>query len=333
MVARRQYFRRSLFLFGDSMIERIIPRDETHWKQLRLLDITSTEVSALFGLSPYATHFETFHRKRDQVIINFAANARMKWGTRLQNSIAAGIAEDNGWQVREMKEYVRDPETRMGSSFDFAVVENLPVTPEASALHSLKDVAILEIKNVDGLAFRNGWEINGDDIEAPAHIELQVQHQLALTGLPVAYIGALIGGNEVKLLKREPDKAVIAKIIDAVKKFWESIRLNCPPAPDFARDAEFISKLYSFADPGKIVPASESVRQLAETYKHFGDMEKEAKAQKDAAKAEILTIIGDAEKCKGETFTISASVIGPSTYEVNREAYRTFKINWRKVNK
>lgn len=318
------------------MIERIIPRDESHWKAMRLLDITSTEVSALFGLSPYATHFETWHRKKDQVIVPFEVNDRMKWGTRLQNSIAAGIAEDNGWRVREMKEYVRDTELRMGSSFDFAVVsveENpkRPLDSDKDWVLREVDSAILEIKNVDGLAFRNGWEMEGDDLQAPPHIELQVQHQLALTGLPVAYIGALVGGNEVKLIKREPDKKVIEKIKLAIKNFWRSIQANTPPAPDFARDADFISSLYQFAEPGKIIPADEQVRQLAETYKHFSDMAKEATAQKDAAKAEILTLIRDAEKVKGDTFTISCGVTGPTDVSYHREAFRNFKINWRKV--
>lgn len=316
-------------------VEKIIPENEEHWKGLRLQDITSTEVSALFGLSPYSTHFELWHRKNEGVIVPFEVNARMKWGTRLQNSIAAGIAEDHGWSIREMKEYVRDPELRMGSSFDFAVTELVqnvkrPFDSVVDPHFIETDKAILEIKNVDGLAFRNGWEVEGDHIEAPPHIELQVQHQLALTGLPIAYIGALIGGNEVKLLKREPDLLVIGKIKKAIANFWQSIKEMRPPAPDFQRDAAFIAKLYSFAEPNKTVPATEQVRLLAETYKHFADMEKEAKAQKESAKAEILTIIGDAEKCRGENFTISAGVIGATSYEVNREAYRNFKINWRK---
>lgn len=308
------------------MIERIIPTDDTHWKKLRLQDITSTEVSALFGLSPYSTKFELWHRKKDQVIVNIKENDRMKWGKRLESSIAKGLAEDNSWEIRPFKEYVRDTELRIGSSFDFAVVEK-NVAPKAPV-----DVAILEIKNVDGLQFKNGWEIDDQkNITAPNHIEIQVQHQLALTGLPVAHIGVLIGGNDVRLIKREPDQAVIKKIKAEVAKFWESIEKNQPPAPDFAEDADFIAKLYGFAEPGKLIQASEQVRQLIESYKHFGDMAKEAMGQKEAAKAEILTLIGDAEKVKGETFTISAGMVGPATISYEREGYRTFKVTFKKT--
>ena len=97
--------------------QSIISNNEQEWLALRLEDITSTEVSALFNLSPYQTEFELWHRKKNKEIVTIEANQRMKWGTRLQDSIARGIAEDNGWNVRRMDEYVRIPELRIGSSF------------------------------------------------------------------------------------------------------------------------------------------------------------------------------------------------------------------------
>jgi hypothetical protein len=51
---------------------------------------------------------------------------------------------------------------------------------------------------------------------------------------------------------------------------------------------------------------------------------------KEAAKAEILTIIRDAEKVKGDNFSISSGLIGPSEYVVKKDGYRNFKITWKK---
>ena len=51
---------------------------------------------------------------------------------------------------------------------------------------------------------------------------------------------------------------------------------------------------------------------------------------KDAIKAEILTIIGDAEKATGDGFTISAGVVSEADIAYHRNAYRTFKATWRK---
>ncbi len=307
----------------------IVPKNEKHWHELRAQDVTSTDVSALFGVSPYLSLFELWHRKRDHMVVEIEPTERMKWGTRLQDSIAAGIAEDQGWKIRRMNEYMRDPALRMGASFDFAVdgdKDGQYVDPDQTG-------GLLEIKNVDAIAFKEGWAVEGDDLEAPAHIELQVQHQLAVSGRAFAYLGALVGGNRVVLIKREPDEKIISSIRETVAGFWESIKVGNVPTPNFSRDAGFISRLYSYAEPGKVFDASSDrkISSLAVQYRDLGIQEKAAKAQRDAVKAEILSLIGDAEKVRGEGFSISAGVVGPARVEYDRDPYRDFRMFWRKT--
>ena len=43
--------------------EVIAFRSEQEWLDLRKKDITSTDVAALFNLSPYKTEFELYHEK------------------------------------------------------------------------------------------------------------------------------------------------------------------------------------------------------------------------------------------------------------------------------
>lgn len=310
----------NLASIGEPMtIEIIHPSDEAHWLSLRKQDVTSTEVAALFGISPYITAFELWHRKHDNLDVEFDVNERMKWGTRLQDSIAQGIADDNAWKIRRMTEYIRDPELRAGASFDFE-------------FHSLgDDEGILEIKNVDSLAFKDGWLVDGDDVQAPPHIELQVQQQLMLSGRSAAYIGALIGGNRVVLIKREPDREVIQAIRKKIGEFWTSVCEHREPTPDFGRDSDFIARLYAFAEPGSVFNADDRVSKLAFAYKQAAQAVKEATEKKDAAKAEILTLVGSAEKVIGETFTISAGLTGPTRIEAyDRKGFRNFKISWKK---
>jgi predicted phage-related endonuclease len=330
------------------MRELIIPKTEQEWLSLRLEDITSTEVSSLFNLSPYMTEFELWHRKKNKEIVTIEANDRMKWGTRLQNSIGAGIAQDNGWTVRRMDEYIRIPELRIGSSFDFSIEQILtaqgkPITKEDLFGHSeeMKDKimeeekipsGLLEIKNVDSLAFRNGWIVDGDNIEAPTHIELQVQHQLLVSGRKFAFIGALVGGNSVHLIRREPDPKIISEIERRVKLFWQSIESNQPPKPDFSRDIETISRIYGYAEPGKVFDASgnSKLSELISIYRKAGEEEKEAGKRKEAAKGEMLMMIGDAEKVIGDEFKISLGVVGPCHVEYDKKGYRMFKPTWSK---
>ena len=311
------------------MIETIQPKDEKDWLELRKQDVTSTETAALFGLSPYMTQFELWHRKHDKMEVEFTVNDRMKWGTRLQDSIAAGIAEDQKWKIRRMSEYKRDTDLRMGASFDFSLCFTIPGDGKPIKSTMVED-GILEVKNVDSLAFRDGWIVDGDNVEAPAHIEIQVQQQLALSGMKTAYIGALIGGNRVVLIKRVPDQQVIGSIKKRIGELWASIQAHHEPKPDFARDSDFISRLYSFAEPGRVFNADERVSKLAFAYKQASQAVKEAELKKDSAKAEILTLIGDSEKVIGEKFSISAGITGPAHVSYDREAFRNFRINWKK---
>lgn len=293
--------------------EILFPASEQDWLNERLRDVTSTGVAALFNLSPYQTEFEVWHRHAGGFTVAFESNERMTWGTRLQTAIGKGVCEDQGWaNARPAPEYIRIPSLRMGASFDWFV----------------GDDTILEIKNVDSLAFRDGWETDG---EAPPHIELQVQYQMLVSGRSAAYIAALVGGNRIVLLKREPQPSVVAAIKEKVGLFWASIDANKPPAPDFKQDAEFISKLYGTAD-GSTLDASQdaSITGLAERYKLWSETAKVADAEKQAVKAELLTKIGTASKVLGHEFTISASVVKGGHVEYDRADYRNFKINFRK---
>ena len=298
----------------------ILPESKEHWLALRLKNINSSEVAALFDMSPYMTKFELWHRIKNAAAVDFDENVRVKWGNRLETAIAQGVAEDNSWVVQPMKNYICVPDLRIGSSFDFEIIGGEPT--------------ILEIKNVDALVLRDQWDINDDAPEAPSHIELQVQHQLLVSGYKFAYIAALVGGNRVVLIKREADDLIHNAIKDRAAEFWQSIDKNVPPTPDFAKDSEFIASLYRVAEPNKVLDARGDVvlADLASKYRLASQDANVAEAKKKAIKAQILTIAGDVEKIIGDTFSsITLNMVGPSTYTVNRDGYRMFKVNFPKV--
>lgn len=306
--------------------EIITPKDKEHWLAERAKDITSTEVSALFGLSPYTTEFEVWHRHQKNEIHTIDENERMKWGTRLESAIAEGVGQDNNWTVKPFKDYVRIPELQMGASFDYKIFESLAMTAP-------KVLALLEVKNVDALQFKEKWEFGDDgELEAPLHIEMQVQYQMLVSDVAEAYIAALVGGNTVHLLKRQVDQDIAKSIQEKVFEFWASIRKGKAPDPDFNRDAKFISKLYQSVSKDSIIESTtdDRIHCLAEQYKVASDAEKAAKEQKQAAKAEMLTLIGEANKVKGDGFSISAGMIGAKDYHVNTEPYRDFRVFFKK---
>lgn len=319
--------------------QTIQPDSEEHWLALRTEDLTSTDVAALFGLSPYKTAFELWHEKRAGERGAFEENERMRWGRRLEATVAQGIAEDQGWVVRPMKEYMRLPGLRIGASFDFRVLsmrsgEMTATEIELSHKRELgpsrfdtTDDAHLEIKCVDFLAFRDGWTIDEGFIEAPPHIELQVQHQMLVSGLRRAYIGVLVAGNRIEVIERQADDAVHAGILAKAAEFWQSIADGTAPDPVMPDDAEAVIALNQFAEPGKLLDArgDEELATLLREYQRYGLDEKLATEQRKVLKAEILVKIGDAEKVLAANGKVSAGIVGPAEVAYTREAYRNFR--------
>lgn len=305
---------------SDITRETIVPASEKEWLAMREKDLTSTEASALFAASPYATEYELHHVKTGQLKKDFESNERMRWGNRLEAAIAAGIAEDFGLIVEPFKCYMRIPEVRMGSSFDYkivGIVEGFSGDERARDMFRQHGPGIMEVKNVDSLAFRRNWLEDGDEIEAPPYIEFQVQHQLEVADMGWTLLAPLVGGNTPKPVLRERDRELGALIREKVAHFWARVDAGVAPEPDFTKDADTIAQLYVDND-GSAIDLSDNphVADLCRAYKAAGEEEKAAKERKSAAKAELLTIIEAAKSIQADGFKISAGT--------NKEVFKAY---------
>lgn len=316
------------------MTEIIIPRDESHWLELRRQDVTSTESACLFGMSPYLTRFELWHAKRSGEARPFVTNDRVRWGNRLEAAIAQGIAADNGWEITPMKDYYRLPDERIGASFDFVIT-------------SLPEPALLEIKAVDYLAFRDGWQIEDEDEPAPpAHMEIQIAHQQLVSGIRRTYLGALVGGNRTVVIQRDADDDVQRAIRARIAEFWRTVDAGEAPPAVMPEDAAALIRLNSHAEPGKLLDASddnELAAMIAE-YRQAKRDEDNAKEHAEVMKAQILERIGDAEKVIVQGGSLSCGVVSDSlgtlvttemvgTYVGARKGYRRMQFFAKKSNK
>ena len=301
--------------------------DKQSWLENRLLDVTSTEVSALFNLNPYQTEFELYHQKKDKVVVNIDDNERMAWGRRLEDSIALEFADRNKFKVEQFDVYMRNPDTRMGSSFDYKIV-------------SEEEPMILEIKNVDGLAYRKNWiEHDEYNIEPPEHIALQLQHQLEITGYNVGYIVALVGGNTMKVVKSKRDPEIGKLLTEKVKNFWEKIQSGTEPNPDYTKDAQYIMKnLCNQADASTILNADPEMDQLIADYIAVNAEYKSLNTTRDAIKAQILSMSQNASKIISQHGTINCAMSKGSKGTIvtedmvgtlinARKSYRGFRVN------
>lgn len=307
-------------------IQTIEIENQHQWLTERAKDVTSTEVSALFGLSPYLTEFELFHQKRDAVVVKLEPNERMKWGNRLESAIAQGAAEDMGWNIAKLNVYMRDQAARIGSSFDFEIKS------------SANGPGILEVKNVDWVQYQKNWIDDGaGNIEAPEHIELQVQHQMEVAGYEWCAIVALVGGNEQKIVLRNRDRDIGKSIREKSGEFWNRVLQNRPPSADYTRDAEYIIKqLRRDSIEGLVAEADAELEDMIKQYEFVRKEASDLEKIKEQRRAEILDRIGHASKVitrfgslsTGQVKGRSGTLITPEmvgTVIGATEGYRSFR--------
>lgn len=311
------------------------PRKESTWHKLRKPDITATGAAALFGCSPYMTPFDMFHQMAGTITVEFEESERMLWGKRLQNAIAQGVCEDNGWQIVDAHPflYARSKTVPgMGASPDYVIID--PKRPELG-------YGVLEIKNVDLFVAGKDWS----EDEAPPHIEFQVQHQLAVTGFKWGVVAGLIGGNTVKAFRREHDPEVIAEIITRVEDMHSRVKRGEAPAADYLADYETIRTLYRHATVAKSFnldlpgeePELDPVKlQVLFAAKYDADIAfKAAEEDKKRAAAELLDFIKDTETVFGGGWKLSAGTVHREASTINYPAtsYRNLRLSKPKPKK
>lgn len=294
--------------------------DDAHWHSLRRQHVGGSEVAALFAEHAQISKFELWNRKKGTVAEPDLSNSeRMFWGSVLEPAIAEGVRLKTGWKVNKVHRYHSMlPDLGLGGSLDYEIVGHE------------RGPGVLEIKTADWLIVR-GWE----DGEPPLSYELQVQAYLSCTGRAWGCMAVLVGGNELRLFDYERRPKTIEIIEAEVAAFWHSIAANEPPRPNFSQDGATIGKLYASVAPGKVLDMSESNRlpALIADYRRGAAQEKEGDAIKSTAKAEILPLIGDAERVICGSATISAKTIAGSHIEYDRKPYRDFRINTKATAK
>jgi putative phage-type endonuclease len=266
----------------------IIPvKSPTDWHNIRARHVGGSEVAALFNKSPYTTRFTLWHTKQGDIPPeNLDDNERVQAGTFLEPSIAAWAAKKWDMPLERFEGYAQHETVKgMGCTPDY-------VTPDGKTL--------AQIKNVDSLAFSRSddWSATGDELtSAPLHILLQCQHELACTGADVNWLIVCVGGNRLYRMAIRQRPKTIAKLEAEVAVFWASIRANEAPPADFSLDAETINILWGDAAKNRTIrlDGNNRAHELCAEYEAADALAKDAQARKDAAKAELLTLIGTAE--------------------------------------
>lgn len=282
--------------------------NENEWLAARAGDITSTELAALFGLSPYKSRLQLWREKAGLDEAPIVEGDAVEWGKDLQTAVGMGICKREGWDGYDLSlYYYSDPVTRTGSSMDI------------KAICSKLGTGCLEIKTTERLSVEAGWTKN----EVPTIYEFQIQgqlHEAAKNGTPFdwAAVGVLAGRMKHKVYPRKYD-ADLGKIMDdEAMAFWDSIKAGDPPPPDYTMDGDLLARLRKPLIAGDTIILSQDNRacELVAEYIPLRDARRElnrqAKAlekQMDPIEVELLDKMGRNEYAKIGDYRISAKKI------------------------
>ena len=239
--------------------------------------VGGSEVSALFGVNPWLTHFELWHRKNGTLETpEFGGNERIEAGIYLEPSIIQWACDKWGYVPTDDKLKLYDNTIDLGGHVDKRVI-----CPE-------RGPGVLEIKTVDQFIFRD-W---GD--EPPLNYQLQGQTYMGLAGVGWCDIVYLVGGNHLDRFQMQFRPKLYAEIKKRVADFWQSIDAQTPPKPDYNNDGEALANLYrSSADTTADLTHDNMAPDACARYLSLSAQITQLTKERDAAKAELLDKIGE----------------------------------------
>jgi putative phage-type endonuclease len=221
-----------------------MPREE--WLSVRQGGIGSSDAAAAVGLNPYKSQLELWMEKtgRQDLLPKDDPNdesSAMYWGNVLEPIVAAHYTKRTGNRVRRINAVLQHPGYPwMRANIDREVI-------------GAPDVQILECKTA-GINGARSWKEG-----VPEYVQLQVMHQLAVTGKQAADVAVLLGGQELQVHRIERDDALIAQLIELEARFWRLVETDTAPPADGSDSADLALRCLYPRDVGSVLDLSDDL--------------------------------------------------------------------------
>lgn len=265
--------------------------DRGQWLDVRRGGIGSSDAATAVGLNPYKSQLELWLEKTGRQPATEDAPGMddpRYWGTLLEPYVAVAYQQKTGRRVRKLNAVLQHPAMPfMLANIDREVVGE-------------PDVQILECKTAGEFGARL-WK---DGV--PEYVQLQVQHQLAVTGKHAADVAVLLCGQDLQVHRIVRDEEVIARLVVLEARFWECVETDTPPAADGSESAgRALRQLYPGNDTSldftRDVALCQAFDELAALRSELDARGQRAEALKQA----IQQAMGDASKAHFTNGTVT----------------------------
>ena len=280
-VVKTTHNRPALRLVSTKNLER------EEWLNIRKKGIGSSDAAAAVGLNPYKSQLELWMEKtgRDAELPQLDPSDDTSpafWGTLLEPIVASHYTKKTSNRVRRINAVLQhsDPELPwMLANIDREVI-------------GANDVQILECKT----AGINGSRLWKEGV--PEYVQLQVMHQLAVTGKQAADVAVLLGGQHLEVYRIERDETMITQLIELERQFWNYVETDTPPPADGSASADTALRCLFPQDHGETIDftVDEELTATYETLKQVRETISEQEKQESALKQKIQQAMGDASR-------------------------------------
>ncbi|PAU59204.1 alkaline phosphatase [Pseudomonas sp. PIC25] len=220
-----------------------LPRED--WLAVRKQGIGSSDAAAAVGLNPYKSQLELWLEKTGRDTSLPKADPQDEespayWGNVLEPVVAWHYSKRTGHKVRRINAVLQHPDPElpwMLANIDREVI-------------GADEVQILECKTA-GINGARLWQEG-----VPEYVQLQVMHQLAVTGKQAADVAVLLGGQSLKVHRIERDEQMIARLVELERRFWEYVVTDTPPPADGSASADRALRCLYPEDHGQTVDFS-----------------------------------------------------------------------------
>lgn len=300
----------------DHAIEIIPPQGyrSPAWHEARMKSVSASEIAAVLGLSPYQSRFDLWWAKRNGEH-GKDDNAQMRRGRRVEPLVVEDFLETHtefhvqhvglvanvlrGWQV---------------ATPDGLVVETGPERMRRWKEYGDYDTSPIAVLEAKTSARADGWGEPGTD-DIPVHYRAQVQWQMDVCGLEVAYVAAWIGYDYKEyVVSYDAEDAEFMR--GEARAFLQSLEDGVPPEVDgHVATTARLKGLHPTVVEGRVEVPDVIVRQ----YRAAQRLEAAAKARKALAENRLRSLMGDNK----EATVDGRKVASRSVYDV-KESLRPF---------
>lgn len=258
--------------------------DRADWLAARRDGIGSSDVADALEVG-YKTPSHVYYDKRGELPPDDDAGEPALWGNLHEETVAREWARRNRSVVRRVGLVAHVDHDWMRCTLDRRVTE-CPLNREQ------REACALEVKT------RNAFTASRWKRAVPDDVFAQTLWQIAVTGYDHIHVAVLIGGNDYRqtVIRRRGNEQLIDDIVAVAAQLWQRVQDGTPPPPSGNPDR--LVELWDQLNPDRSGVAALDDTDAYEhllAYESARLQEKAAKTEKDAAKANLIGLLGPAE--------------------------------------